>query len=69
MAKKKAVGIAYLTHPVDAETKAMYRDEGYRIVDIRFAPEKIGKDDIRDDEKKPAKSAKKAEESAVNDDG
>lgn len=42
MAEKK---IAYLKHPVTPERKAEFRGKGFTIIDARFEPDEIGKND------------------------
>ena len=58
--------IAYLKHPVSAETKAEYRGKGFQIIDIVHKPEKPGKGDFVEGEEvkedKPKKRASKAKE-------
>jgi|GEM_PF-4196872 len=51
---------AYLKHPVSAEKKAEYRDKGFCIVDVAYAPEKPEADDFVEGAEKPKKPAKKA---------
>lgn len=49
--------IKYEPHPVSAERKKALRDEGYKIIDARFAP----KGEIIEDETqlKPVRKARK----------
>ena len=53
--------IAFVEHPITKEEKAKYRKEFDRVVDIRFAPEKL------EDGSKlfPKKAAKKATKKAA----
>lgn len=37
--------IAYLKHPLDADRKAEFQAKGFKIIDVRYAPEKVGADD------------------------
>lgn len=37
--------IAYVEHPVSQEEKKDIMSKGFKIVDIKFMPKKIGKDD------------------------
>lgn len=47
--------IAYLSHPVSAEKVAEFQEQGFRIIDLRFKPEKTGKDDYVDGAEAPKK--------------
>ncbi|WLG43238.1 HeH/LEM domain-containing protein [Pseudomonas sp. FP1740] len=40
----KFTGVAYEPHPVSPERKAELRDQGLKILDIRFKPEDEGDD-------------------------
>lgn len=51
--------IAYVEHPVTKEEKAEYNKKGYKIIDAKFAPEKLEKDDklfLKETSQKPAKA-------------
>lgn len=55
--------IAYAEHPVTPEEKAEYNKKGYKIIDAKFAPEKLEKDDKlflketdKEKDQKPAKA-------------
>lgn len=37
--------IAYVEHPVTTDEKARYRKKFDKVIDIRFAPEKLGEGD------------------------
>ena len=54
--------IAYLKHPVEAAKVASYRDKGFTIIDVAFAPDNAGPDDFvegREAVEKPKPKAKK----------
>ncbi len=36
---------AYVESPVSKENKKALNKEGYKVIDIKFKPEKLGKDD------------------------
>lgn len=58
--KKEHKVTAYVEHPCSKEEKKSYRKKGFdRVVDIRFAPEKLEKSDKKFP--KPKESSKKDE--------
>lgn len=44
---------AYVKHPVSKEDKKALNKEGFKVVDIKFKPEKLGKDDKVVEKPKP----------------
>lgn len=59
----KKQNIAYVKHPVSKEEVNKIRDDGFKVVDLRFKPSSIGKDDKVFDGKPKRKTAKKKESS------
>lgn len=55
------MGIAYVEHPVSKEEKKALRKEYDRVVDVRFAPADLGKDDKIIMKAKPKTAKPKAE--------
>jgi len=39
------MNIAYVEHPVSADEIKSLRADGYKVIDLRFKPEQISKDD------------------------
>ena len=50
------MAIAYCQHPVTKEAKAKIKAEGFKIVDIAYAPDKLGEGDKKVEH--PKKKAK-----------
>lgn len=47
------MAIAYVEHPVGKQEKKDYQKKGFKVVDVRFKPEKLGDGDKVFIKKKP----------------
>ncbi|MCP3907192.1 MAG: hypothetical protein GY712_04165 [Oceanicoccus sp.] len=61
----KKQNIAYVKHPVSKEEVNKIRADGFNVVDLKFKPSSIGKDDkVFDGKPKPKRKAVKKKESS-----
>lgn len=55
------MNVAYCEHPVSREDKLKLRKSGFKVIDIKFAPEKLSKGDKLVKKPKPKVEKKETE--------